>query len=301
MVFNPPVAAEITLQPIRRFAVDAAILFADILVIPHALGQDVAFVEGEGPRLNAVDPADVLRGLGTARLHDRLAPVYETMERVKAALPAGRTAIGFAGSPWTVACYMVEGGSSKDFARVKQMAFAQPEAFGSLIDLLVDATADYLLCQIDAGAEAVQLFDSWAGVLPESAFRDWVIGPTARIVERVKAAAPHVPVIGFPRGAGLLYGAYASSAGVDAVGLDSGVPLAAAADLQARIPVQGNLDPLWLVAGGKGMVQEAERILTGLGAGPLVFNLGHGIVPATDPDSVAALVDVIHGWRPNPS
>lgn len=297
MVFDPPVAAEITLQPIRRFGLDAAILFADILVIPYALGQTVAFVEGEGPRLPPLDPREGLGGLSMAQLHARLAPIYETMARVRAGLPPACTAIGFAGAPWTVACYMVEGAGSRDFAGAKQMAFAHPEAFGALIDLIVDATAEYLVEQIRAGAEAVQLFDSWAGALPESAFAAWVTRPTRAIVKRVKSRAPGVPVIGFPRGAGLLYRDYVAAAGVDAVGLDPGVPVSAAGDLQGRMPVQGNLDPIWLLAGGQPMIAEAQRILAALAGGPFVFNLGHGILPATKPETVAALVDCVRGFK----
>ncbi len=295
-VFNPEVAAEITLQPVRRFSVDAAILFSDILVIPHALGQTVDFVEGEGPQLSALDVQRDLGLLDRSGLHARLSPIYETMARVVDGLPAGKTAIGFAGSPWTVACYMVEGGASKDFAKVKQAAFGNPTAFGGLMEILVDATAAYLLRQIEAGAEVVQLFDSWSGILPEAAFIRWVVEPTAAIVDRVRSQTPGVPIIGFPRAAGQLYDLYADAAGVDALGLDPGVPLSAARRLQAKLPVQGNLDPIWLLTGGPGMVEEAHRILDGLGSGPFVFNLGHGILPSTPPDNVALLTDLIHTW-----
>ena len=295
-VFDPGVAAEITLQPVHRFSVDAAILFSDILVIPHALGQNLEFVEGEGPQLA---PLDVQRDLGLLTLSDlqiRLSPIYETMARVSGELPAGKTMIGFAGSPWTVACYMVEGGASKDFAKVKQTAFGNPDAFGGLIEILIDATVAYLLRQIEAGAEVVQLFDSWAGILPEEAFARWVVEPTAAIANRVRAQAPHVPIIGFPRAAGQLYDRYAEAAHVDALGLDPGVPLSAARRLQSKLPVQGNLDPIWLLTGGPGMVEEAQRILDALGSGPFVFNLGHGILPPTPPENVALLTELIHAW-----
>ena len=296
-VFNPEIAAEITLQPVRRFSVDAAILFSDILVIPHALGQTVEFVEGEGPQLAPLDVRRARDSLDISRMHDGLAPVYETMARVVAALPGDKAAIGFAGSPWTVACYMVEGAASKDFARVKQAAFAEPDAFGDLIGVLIDATVAYLLRQIDAGAQAVQLFDSWAGVLPERAFGHWVVEPTRAIVERVRSYAPEVPIIGFPRAAGQLYDLYAAETGVDALGLDTCVPLSSAKRLQANLPVQGNLDPIWLLTGGVGMEEEAGRIMDALGSGPFVFNLGHGILPPTPPDNVARLTGLIHSWR----
>jgi len=298
LCFTPALAAEVTLQPLRRYGLDAAILFSDILVVPAALGQPVTFVEGEGPRLDPVTDAAMLGRLSPTRLHDVLAPVYETVDRVKGALPPATTMIGFAGAPWTVACYMVEGGGSKDFAAVKTFAFSDPAGFADLIDLLVETTAAYLTRQIAAGAEVVQLFDSWAGVLPEAAFRRWVIAPTREIVGRVKARVPGVPVIGFPRGAGVLYEAYAAETGVDAVGLDTTVPVRWARErLQTRLPVQGNLDPMLLVAGGAGLSEGVSAILAGLGDGPLVFNLGHGVHLTTPPEHVAALVDAVRGGR----
>ncbi len=298
LCFTPELAAEVTLQPLRRFPLDAAILFSDILVVPAALGQAVTFVEGEGPRLDPVTDAASLDRLSPARLHETLAPVYDTVARVRTALPAGAALIGFAGAPWTVACYMVEGGGSKDFAAVKAFAFADPAGFDRLIELLVETTAAYLIRQAAAGAEVLQLFDSWAGVLPEAAFRRLVIAPTQRIVERVRAAAPGVPVIGFPRGAGLLYEAYAAETGVDAIGLDPTVPVRWARDrLQGRLPVQGNLDPICLVAGGEAMHRAAATILETLGDGPFVFNLGHGVHLTTPPDHVAALVEQVRSWR----
>jgi uroporphyrinogen decarboxylase len=298
LCFTPALAAEVTLQPVRRYGLDAAILFSDILVVPAALGQPVTFVEGEGPRLDPVADAAGLGRLSPARLHDVLAPVYETVDRVKGALSPETALIGFAGAPWTVACYMVEGGGSKDFAAVRTFAFADPAGFARLVELLVDTTAAYLVRQIAAGAETVQLFDSWAGVLPEAAFRRWVIAPTREIVARVKARAPGVPVIGFPRGAGVLYEAYAAETGVDAVGLDPTVPLAWARDrLQARLPVQGNLDPMLLVAGGTALEEGVSAILAALGDGPLVFNLGHGVHLTTPPEHVGALVEQVRARR----
>lgn len=295
---TPELAAEATLQPLRRFALDAAILFSDILVVPHALGQPVWFEEGSGPRLTPIVGARDLTGLETHGLRRRLAAVYETVQRVRTALAAEGMSeialIGFAGAPWTVATYMVEGGASKDFAGVKAWAYADPDGFQALIDLLVEATCEHLEAQIEAGAEVVQLFDSWAGVLPESQFGRWVTAPTRAIVARVKARFPAVPIIGFPRGAGVLYRRYRVDSGVDALSLDTTVPLRwAARVLQPLGPVQGNLDPYLLVAGGAALEREVRRILEALAAGPFVFNLGHGVVPETAPERVAALVRLV--------
>jgi len=292
LCYNPELAAEVTLQPIRRYGLDAAILFSDILVVPHALGQALDYVEGEGPKLAPVTDAAGIGRLSADRLHDVLGPVYETVGRVAGLLPPEVALIGFAGAPWTVATYMVEGGGSKEYAAVKGLAFGAPETFGRLIDLLVDATSAYLLRQIAAGAEAVQLFDSWAGVLPAVEFDRWVIAPTRRIVDAVRAGAPGVPIIGFPRGAGLLYERYLAGTGVDAVGLDGSVPLDwAARALQPKAAVQGNLDPVFLVTGGEPMIRAADAIVDALGQGPFVFNLGHGVQQRTPPEHVGALVE----------
>jgi uroporphyrinogen decarboxylase len=294
LCFNPELAAEVTLQPVRRYGMDAAILFSDILVVPHALGQKVAFREGEGPVLRPVRSLAELRGLSTARLAEHTAPVYETVRRVKQDLPEAATLIGFAGSPWTVATYMVEGGSSRDFERTKLWAFTAPDEFASLIELLVEATTLYLAAQIEAGAEVIQLFDSWAGALDEKGFRRWVIEPTRQIVARLRESHPSVPIIGFPRMAGFLYRDYKRETGVDAISLDTTVPLAAARDeLQTLGPVQGNLDPLLLVAGGAAMESVVRAIIAALGNGAFVFNLGHGIVPQTPPENVARLAEII--------
>ena len=291
LCFAPELACEATMQPVRRFGMDAAILFSDILVVAHGLGQSVTFREGEGPVLAPIRSAEAARLLSLDDFPGRVAPVYETVARVTTLLPAETALIGFAGAPWTVASYMVEGGTSRDFAAVKGWAFADPEGFGTLIDRLVEATIIYLSGQVAAGAEVVQLFDSWAGVLPEAAFRRWVIAPTRRIVAALKETHPHVPVIGFPRGAGLMYRAYFSESGVDALGLDSVVPVQIARKaLQSVGPVQGNLDPLLLVAGGAAMTEGVAAIRKALGDGPFVFNLGHGIVPETPVEHVAALV-----------
>jgi uroporphyrinogen decarboxylase len=299
LCLTPDLATEVTLQPIRRFGFDAAILFADILLIPWALGQGLAFVEGEGPKLPALGDGAAVARLATHGLEAaiaRLSPVTETVGRVSSALPAETALIGFAGAPWTVACYMVEGGGSKEFSSVKRFAYADPAGFAGLIDLVTAATVEYLLAQIAAGAEAVQLFDSWAGVLPESGFERWVLGPSAAIVAELKRRAPGIPVIGFPRGAGVLYERYAAETGVDAVGLDTGIPVGwARAHLQHRLPVQGNLDPMALFAGGAAMAAETDRILDGLAGGPFIFNLGHGVTVGTPPEHVAALVDRVRG------
>jgi uroporphyrinogen decarboxylase len=298
LCFTPDFAVEVTLQPLRRYGMDAAILFSDILVVPYALGQKLDYIEGEGPKLDPLRSAADLQRLREDNVLDRLSAVFETVKGVKNRLPDEAALIGFAGSPWTVAAYMVEGGGSKEFAHVKRWAFSDPAGFGALIEMLVDATCVYLGAQIDAGAEAVQLFDSWAGILPAEEFVRWVIEPTRRIVARIKTDHPETPIIGFPRGAGLMYRAYADESGVDALGLDSAVPLGwAARELQGRLPLQGNLDPVALVAGGAALERAAEAVLTALAGGPFVFNLGHGVMQTTPPEHVAQLARIIRAWR----
>lgn len=298
LCFTPDLAVEVTLQPIRRYGFDAAILFSDILVVPHALGQKVWFEEGVGPRLAALESGRDVDRLSRDGLHAALAPVYETVGRLSRELPPETTLIGFAGAPWTVASYMLEGGSSRDFAAGKRWAYGDDAAaFQRLIDLLVEATADYLVAQIDAGAEAVQIFDSWAGVWPEAQLRRWCLEPVKTIVARIKAERPGVPVIVFPRGAGVLYQAYAQDCGAEALGLDTTVPLGWARDvLQPKVCLQGNLDPLLLVAGGAALERAVAGILETLGGGPFVFNLGHGIVPETPPEHVAQMMAQIRAW-----
>jgi len=294
--FTPELAVEATLQPVRRFRTDAAILFSDILVVPWALGQGVAFEDGTGPVLDRVAGVDDLGRLSPAGAVERLSPVLETVAGLSEVLPDDVALIGFAGAPWTVATYMVEGGGSKDFATVKAWAYRDRDGFAALIDLLVETTIAYLNAQIAAGAEAVQLFDSWAGALPDDEFQRWVVAPTVRIVAGVKAAHPAVPVIGFPRGAGVLYRSYVAETGVDAVGLDTMVPPDWAAEvLQPQLAVQGNLDPIRVVAGGSEMIAATDRIVGALSGGPHVFNLGHGFVPATPPEHVTALSDHLRG------
>ncbi|MCP4327006.1 MAG: uroporphyrinogen decarboxylase [Alphaproteobacteria bacterium] len=299
--FSPGLAVEATLQPVRRFHTDAAILFSDILVIPWALGQAVAFKDGVGPVLDGFDSVAATARLKEDGAVERLAPVLETVSRLGPELADDVALIGFAGAPWTVATYMVEGGASKDFARVREWTYRDGDGFQALIDVLVRTTAAYLVAQIKAGAEAVQIFDSWAGVLPEDGFRRWVIAPTAAIVEAVKGTAPTVPVIGFPRGAGMMYEAYVRGTGVDAVGLDTAVPVSWAADvLQPLVPVQGNLDPIQVVTGGPAMIETTARIVDGFSGGAHIFNLGHGFVPATPPEHVAALSDYLRGLGAEP-
>ncbi len=300
LCLTPELASEITLQPLRRFAMDAAILFADILMVPYGLGQKVEFREGEGPVLEPIRSAaaiTALEGMLDA-MPDRVGPIFETVRRVARELPLDTALIGFAGSPWTVATYMVEGGSSRDFGDVKRLALTDATMFAALIDLLVEATTVYLGRQIDAGAEAVQLFDSWAGALSDGEFERWCVAPTREIVTRLRTTYPAIPIIAFPKGAGIRYANFAALTGVDAVSLDSTVPADwAAATLQPQVTVQGNLDPLLLVIGGAAMEGAATHILKTLGRAPFVFNLGHGIVPETPPEHVAQLSDLIRRWR----
>ena len=297
LVYAPDLAAEVTLQPIRRYAMDAAILFSDILVIPDALGQKVWFETGEGPRLEAVTDTEALNTLSAARAGEHLQPVLETVRRVKGALGPETALLGFAGAPWTVATYMVAGRGSADQAAAKRWAYGDADGFARLIDLLVDATADYLIAQVGAGADAVQIFDSWAGALPAPAFRRWCVDPVRDIVARLKAACPDTPVIGFPRGAGASYAGYAEATGVDAVGLDTAVPVGWAHEtLPAGLCVQGNLDPVLLVAGGDAMTDAAKRIIDGFRERPHIFNLGHGITPDVPPEHVAALCVLIRDY-----
>jgi len=283
LCFTPELAAEVTLQPVRRFGMDAAILFSDILVVPHALGQEVRFLEGEGPKLTPIEPRD-LQPAGAA---DRLSPVYETVKRVRAALPAETALIGFAGAPWTVATYMVEGGSSRDFAKIKQLAVADPDRFAQIVEAVVLATIDYLDRQVQAGADALQIFETWSGVLSEPQFEKWVIAPTRRIVAAVRARHPAIPIIGFPKGAGALLPRYAQATGVDGLGLDTSMPLAWARAATGSTLLQGNLDPVVLLAGGRILDDEIDRICDAMAGHPFVFNLGHGVIKETPPEHVA--------------
>jgi uroporphyrinogen decarboxylase len=293
--YTPAFAVEATLQPIRRFGFDAAILFSDILVIPDALGQTVTFETGEGPRLDPIDDAE-----GLARLRDKpdwekLAPVFETLDRLKTALPDEVALIGFCGAPWTVASYMIAGRGTPDQAPARLFAYRNPKLFAALIDRLVDASAEYLVRQIDAGAEAAQIFDTWAGVLPPAEFERWCVRPVASLVARVKAKAPQAPVIAFPRGAGTRLGKFAGMAGVAAIGVDTAVEPAAAIAALPAVALQGNLDPLALVAGGAALDEGVDRVLEGFGSRPHVFNLGHGILPETPVGHVARMMARVRG------
>jgi uroporphyrinogen decarboxylase len=302
LAYSPDKATEVTLQPIRRFGLDAAIIFSDILVVPDALGQKVWFMEGEGPRLEALtDPADFGQ-LSRARLADHLAPVYRAIALTRAALPRETALLGFAGAPFTLACYMIEGGSSRDFAKVKAWAFSHPESFGLLIDLLVESVVDHLAYQVEAGADAIQLFDSWAGILPEEQLFSWSLEPMVRIAHGLRARHPKVPIIAFPRLVGPAALMYRRPDAFAALSIDTGIGAHwAAKELQPNICVQGNLDPIMLVVGGAALEREATRILDKLGHGPFVFNLGHGVVPQTPPDNVAHLVEIVRNWKPSSS
>jgi len=297
LCYTPELAAEVTLQPIRRFGFDAAILFADILLVPHALGANLVFVEGEGPRLSTVTTPDDLARLAPAdAVHATLAPVYETVRQVRAALPAEVPLIGFAGAPWTVATYMIAGRGTPDQAPARLLAYRDPETFDALIERIIAATTGYLLAQVAAGAEIVKLFDSWAGALPGPLFHRYAVEPARRIAQAVRAAYPEVPVIGFPRGAGAGYASFAAAAGVQALALDTSVDAAwAAHELQPRLCVQGNLDPLLLVAGGPALDRATRATVAAFAGGPHVFNLGHGITPEADPANVERMLRAIRG------
>ena len=292
--FNPEMAAEATLQPIRRYGMDGAILFADILLIPHALGRPVKFVPGVGPVFEPITSADLLSQ--TEEWRDIVAPVGETVRRVKTALPAETTLLGFAGAPWTVATYLVEGGTSRDHAKTRAWAFSDPEGFGRLIQRLTDTTVDYLSMQIEAGADAVQLFDSWAGALPADGIERWSLAPCVEIATKLRAKHPDVPVIVFPRAVGPAAAWFAANGAFSCVGIDSSIPPQLAAEtLQPSAAVQGNLDPLILRAGGDALRNSALSIQRALQGGRHIFNLGHGVVPETSPDHVGELVRLIRG------
>jgi uroporphyrinogen decarboxylase len=294
LCMNPALATEVTLQPIRRYGFDAAILFSDILMLPHALGQDLRYAEGEGPQLAPIRDAAALARLNPDRVAEVTAPINQAVARIRAALPAETALIGFAGSPWTVACYMVEGHGSKEFAAVRSMSYRDPPLFDALIDLLVEQTTAYLRRQVEAGADVVMLFDSWAGVLPAASFRRFVIEPTRRIAAALRQHHPGLPVIGFPRLAGTMLAEYAAATGVQAVGIDTTVdPAHAASALPPHVAVQGNLDPLALVAGGAALAEATATVLAAWRGRPAIFNLGHGIVPETPPEHVAALVQSV--------
>lgn len=290
LVHDSAAAAEVTLQPIHRFGFDGAILFSDILVIPHAMGQKLWFEEGEGPRLSPRLVDTALSALEA--VPQRLDAIYETIRLVTAALPPQTSFLGFAGSPWTIATYMVAGQGSKDQGETRRLAYRDPLAFGAIIDAIVEATILYVSRQIEAGVEVIQLFDSWAGSLSPAQFEAWVIAPTARIVDALRAKYPHVPLIGFPKGAGGKLPAYARETMVDAIGVDETVdPVWAHASLPHGLPVQGNLDPLALIAGGTALERAVDHVLDAFSERPHIFNLGHGILPDTPIAHVEALIE----------
>lgn len=294
LCYAPELAAEVTLQPIRRFGFDAAIIFADILLVPHALGQPLWFEDGHGPRMTPLEGAKSLSALSLDRVVPHLKPVYEAVERVRGELSAETALIGFAGAPWTVATYMCEGAGSSDQAAARGWAYRDGAGFGELIELLVEATIMHLKAQVSAGADALQIFDTWAGALDEPGFQHWCVAPTRAIVRAVKAQHPNVPIIGFPRGAGARLPLYVRETGVDGIGLDSGVPLDfARRQLQPHACLQGNLDPLRLVAGGAAMHAQVRAILETFAERPFIFNLGHGILPHTPLEHVEALVKLV--------
>lgn len=294
--YNPDLATEATLQPIRRFGFDAAILFSDILVVPDALGQGVRFAEGEGPRLSPLVTAEDVGFLKDEIDLHRLGPVFETVRRVRSALDEDKTLIGFCGAPWTVATYMIAGRGTPDQRPARMFAYQHPEAFQTLIDRLIDASARYLIAQFEAGVDCVQIFDSWAGVLPKHEFERWCVWPAREIVRRVREAVPGAPVIGFPRGASTALAGYADATGVDGVGVDTAVDIGfAARSVDRAIAVQGNLDPLALISGGDALDAAIEHILESTEGRPHIFNLGHGILPETPIAHVERLVKRVRG------
>jgi uroporphyrinogen decarboxylase len=296
LCFNPELAAEVTLQPVRRFGFDAAILFSDILVIPLALGRKLWFVEGEGPRLEPLPDAKALLAVRREADANVLAPIYETVKRAKAELAPETTLIGFCGAPWTVATYMVAGQGTADQAPAKDLAAREPQAFQHLMDCLVEASVDYLAQQLEAGAEVVQIFDTWAGSLPADEFERWCVQPTKRLVAMLRAKKPGAKVIGFPRGAGKNIPRYVDETGVDAVSLESGINREFARnEIQSRVPVQGNVDPLALLEGGAVLDREVDAVLQAFDAGPLIFNLGHGILPQTPIAHVERMLKRVRG------
>lgn len=300
LCYNSDLAAEVTLQPIRRYGFDAAILFADILLLPQALGADLWFETGEGPRLSTVTgPQDLAALRGKDDIHDRLAPIYETVRILTRALPRETALIGFAGAPWTVASYMIAGRGTPDQGPAHALKAADRATFVGLIDLITAATIEYLSAQVTAGVEVVKLFDSWAGSLKGADFDDFAVKPTAQIIAALKARHPGLPIIAFPREAGAGYVGFAAATGADCVAIDNSVsPEWAAAAVQISGCVQGNLAPHHLVTGGQDLITATHRVVDAFAGGPYIFNLGHGITPDADPDNVARMIDAVRGARP---
>lgn len=296
--YTPEKASLVTLQPLKRFDMDAAIIFSDILVIPDALGMDVTFVQGEGPKLAALTTQDDITALSVQNLSAYLAPVYEAISLTRAQLDKTKSLIGFCGSPWTLACYMLEGGGSKDFAKTREFSYKHKDAFSMLIKCLTHAVIMHAQNQIHAGADVIQLFDSWAGIASENQFWDWVITPTQMIVEELAKTHPSIPVIGFPKSAGNGYKNYAIHTQVNGLSVDFSMPLNEIKNtLQPTVCVQGNLDPLLLSSNKEAMLQQAENIISTLKNAPFIFNLGHGVVPHTPIENVGALSAFIREQR----
>lgn len=298
LCYSPDKACAVTLQPVDRFGMDAAILFSDILVIPDALGQDVSFVQGEGPKLSPIRTMQEFEALSLEKIHKHLEPVYETIRLVRSSLKQDKTLIGFCGAPWTVACYVVEGQGSKDYLNVKALSFSHPELFQKIIDLLVESSSQYLKKQIEAGVNALQIFDSWAGVLDPISFQKWVIEPTKRIVENIRKDYPDIPIIGFARCAGYMLETYGQQTKVDGLGLDTQVCRKMAKDiLKDNFCLQGNLDPVVLRQGGDALRDHVLTILDDFSDTPFIFNLGHGIIKDTPPEHVADVVELVKAYK----
>jgi len=298
LCFAPELAAEVTLQPIRRFGFDAAIIFSDILVVPYALGRGVRFEAGEGPRLDPLDTPDKIATLTPEADFTKLEPVYEALSRVRAELPQSTALIGFCGAPWTVATYMVAGQGTPDQAPARLLAYRHPEAFATIIDALVETSIAYLIRQLEAGADALQIFDTWAGVLSPREFARWSVEPTRRIVEGVRKARPDARIIGFPRGAGAQLPDYVAATGIDAVSIDwTAEPALIRERVQSKVAVQGNLDPLALIAGGAALDQAIDDVLANYASGRLIFNLGHGIQPETPIAHVEQMIARVRAYK----
>lgn len=298
LCFTPEYAAEVTLQPIRRFNFDAAIIFSDILVIPHALGRAVRFEAGEGPRLDPLDTPEKIRTLASHADFKKLEPVFEALRRVRTALDAKIALIGFCGAPWTVATYMVAGEGTPDQAPARMMAYRHPDTFAKIVDVLVESSIRYLIGQLKAGADALQIFDTWAGVLPPREFARWSTEPTRRIVQGVRKEVPDAKIIGFPRGAGALLPGYVEATGVDAASIDwAAEPSLVRERVQNRVAVQGNLDPLALIAGGAALDRAIDDVLSNYAQGRLIFNLGHGILPETPIAHVEQMLKRVRAYK----
>jgi len=298
LCFNSDFATKATLQPIQRFDMDAAILFSDILVVPYAMGQNLSFVQGEGPKLGKFSNIDSFREIELSNFDKKLSPIYETIRKVKNNLAENKTLIGFAGAPWTVACYMVQGYGDKEFNFVKKYAYQNIEDFDVLINILVEKTSHYLIQQISNGVDTVQIFDSWAGLLPEDFFERWVINPTSKIVENIHRQFPGFPIIGFPKGAGMLYSDYAEKTGVYGVSLDQFTSMEIAVDsFGSKVTLQGNLDPVILLAGGKILEESIIKILDTTKNNPFIFNLGHGVIKETPIEHIEQLARIVKRYE----